>query len=97
MGVVRISRFPAALTAPSTNAGNSPLVKLLNTYLDGVEATARRLWVGVAQRRTRLLAEGPVLAVVFAGTAAITVGAILHAGVDGPGDGAAVCRADLLF
>ena len=69
----------------------------MHTYLDGVEATARGLRVGVAQRRARLLTEGPVLVVGLAGGAAVAVRAVLHTGVDGPGDGAAVRRADLLM
>jgi len=64
-------------------------------HLDRVEAAARGLRVRIAQRRARLLAQGAVLVVTLPGGAAVAVSSVLHAGVDGPGDGAAVRSAGL--
>lgn len=64
-------------------------------HLDRVEAAASGLRVRVAQRRARLLAQGAVLVVALPSGAAVAIGAVLHAGVDGAGDGAAIRSADL--
>ena len=67
-----------------------------SSYLDGVNTSARRIWVRVAESGAALLAQGPVLAEVFPVGAAVTVRSALYAGVESAREGAAVRRADLI-